>query len=423
MIDNGSTSDFVALGPVDISGHFSEMEEIPTKGFNVLVRAKRFGQWWMLKGLKSEYRQDLVYQEMLSKEYDILTRVQHSDVVAVEGMEEVDGYGKCIVMEWVDGETLAEWLKQPHSSQEKRKLIGQLLDAVEYIHRCQVVHRDLKPSNIMITRNGQHVKLIDFGLADTDSYAVFKQPAGTVGYIAPEQLSGSATDCRNDIYSIGVILEQMLLGCACRKVAKKCQRQQGERYEDVASLRKAIRSSRRTFRLLVALLVLLMVLIGGGFCYPKWMEPRQAYDVVADFKVGYLQYQSWGGGLATVRSVNDVDSCVEIPPTVTYEGIKYVVNEVTFKAFENHHHLCRIVFPDGELHFMAGAFKGCSHLREIYFRSSVPSLMGNKIWNVDIRQVFDASHFDSVVLYVPKGCVSAYRQSEWKYFKTIKEYH
>lgn len=83
-----------------------------------MVRAKRFGQWWMLKGLKSEYRQDLVYQEMLSKEYDILTRVQHSDVVAVEGMEEVDGYGKCIVMEWVDGETLAEWLKQSHSSQE-----------------------------------------------------------------------------------------------------------------------------------------------------------------------------------------------------------------------------------------------------------------------------------------------------------------
>lgn len=284
------------------------------------------------------------------------------------------------------------------------------------------MHRDLKPSNIMITRNGQHVKLIDFGLADTDNYAVFKQPAGTDGYIAPEQLSGSATDGRNDIYSIGVILEQMQLGWAYRKVARKCQRQQGERYEDVASLRKVICSTRRNLRLLLSLLLLLTVLIGGGFCYKKWVEPRQTYDVVADFKVGYLQYQSWGGGLATVRSTNDVDSCVEIPPTVAYEGIKYVVNEVTFKAFENHRHLCRIVFPNGELHFMTGAFKGCSHLREIYFRSTVPPVLGNKIWNVDILQVFDASHFDHVVLYVPKGCVPAYRQSEWKCFKTIKEY-
>ena len=63
------------------------------------------------------------------------------------------------------------------------------MDALEYIHGKQTAHRDLKPSNIMITRNGQHVKLIDFGLSDTDDYAVYKQPAGTEGYISPEQTS------------------------------------------------------------------------------------------------------------------------------------------------------------------------------------------------------------------------------------------
>ena len=57
-----------------------------------------------------------------------------------------------------------------------------------YIHAKQIVHRDLKPSNIMITHNGNHVKLIDFGLSDNDDFALLKQPAGTPGYISPEQI-------------------------------------------------------------------------------------------------------------------------------------------------------------------------------------------------------------------------------------------
>lgn len=422
MIDNGSTSDFVALGPVDISGHFSEMEEIPTQGFNVLVRAKRLGQWWMLKGLKSEYRQNLAYQELLSKEYNILTRVQHSDVVAVEGMEEVDGYGKCIVMEWVDGETLAEWLERPHNSLEKRKLVGQLLDVVEYIHRCQVVHRDLKPSNIMVTRNGQHVKLIDFGLADTDNYAVFKQPAGTTGYISPEQLSDSTPDSRNDLYSIGSIILAMHMGWAYRRVAHKCQRKIGKRYADVASLRRDFLGVRRRSHVVWVLSLLCVLLMGAGFSYHKWGGPHQGFDIVADFKLGYLRYQSWGGGLVTVQSVKDVDSCVEIPRAVTNEGVTYLVAEVTFHAFENYRVLQRVVLPNGKLHVMATSFKGCRHLRALYFRSKIPPKIGNDIWPATINDVFEKYHFHLVTLYVPKGSAAAYRASAWGKFKNIKEF-
>lgn len=423
MADNSSSSNFITISPpIGISENFTEMEELSTKGFNVLVRAKRFGQWWMLKGLKPEYRQDFAHQELLNKEYEILTRIQHPNVVAIEGIEEVDGYGKCIVMEWVDGETLAEWLRQPHSISEKRKLIGQLLDAVEYVHRCQVVHRDLKPGNIMVTRNGQHVKLIDFGLADTDNYAVFKQPAGTDGYISPEQWSDSTPDSRNDIYSIGSILLAMDMGWTYRHVAHRCQKKIDIRYADIESVREALLANRHRQKFICILSLTCILLLGFSIVYHKWGKPRQIYDVVADFKIGYLQYQSWGGGLVTVKSSNDVDSCIEIPNTVAYEGIRYAVNEITFKAFQNHRQLCRIVFPNEQLHFMSGAFKGCNHLHEIYFRSAMPPLIGNKIWNIDIEQVFDASHFDHVVLYVPKGSAETYRQSEWKRFKNIREY-
>ncbi len=183
-------SDFFFSPVSDISDSFTEISEVSSNGFNILLRAKRNGQWWMLKALKPSFLHDSTYQQILQKEYDLLSRLDHPGVTKVEGLEEVAGYGKCIVMEWIEGETLEEWLMENHSRKRRRQVARQILDAVEYVHEQQVVHRDLKPSNIMITRNGGQVKLIDFGLSDADSYAVLKGPAGTEGYIAPEQQIG-----------------------------------------------------------------------------------------------------------------------------------------------------------------------------------------------------------------------------------------
>ncbi len=422
MIDNSSVSDFLPLDSMGVSLHFTDMQEIPTLGFNMLVRAKRQGQWWMLKGLKPEHRQDIVYQQLLHKEYDILSRMNHGDVVAVEGMEVVDGYGLCIVMEWIDGETLKEWLSRPHDKCEKDKVINQLLDVLEYVHHDQIVHRDLKPENIMATHNGQHVKLIDFGLADTDNYAVLKQPAGTERYMAPEQLEGCPPDVRNDIYSLGVILDGMKLDWIGKRVASKCQKEIDKRYEDVGAVRKAFASYRHRYKLTCWMVVLLLGFSVAGIVYRQYLEPKQTYEVVADFKVGYLRYQSWGGGLVTVQSTSDADSCVEIPRTVSFQGISYLVNEVAAKAFYDHRHLQRVVFPNAELHLMKDAFVGCPHLHSLYFRSNVPPRIGNKLWKTDISQIFESQHFAHVVLYVPKGSASAYKKSEWGAFRYVKEY-
>lgn len=70
----------------------------------------------------------------------------------------------------------------------------------------------MKPQNIMVTHNGHYLKIIDFGLADTDSHAILKQPASTLKYMAPEQAQHAVPDVRNDIYSLGVILQEMELG-------------------------------------------------------------------------------------------------------------------------------------------------------------------------------------------------------------------
>lgn len=422
MTEASPTSEFISLQPDCVSAEFSDVSEIPTGGFNVLLRAKRDGQWWILKGLKASCRHDFVYQELLRKEYAILSELDSPYVASAVGMETVEGYGKCIVMEWVDGMTLAQWLAGRPSAAEKRLVLSRLLDAVEYVHRHQVVHRDLKPENIMVTRNGNNVKLIDFGLADTDSYAVFKQPAGTSGFISREQLNGSDTDCRNDIYSIGSILQIMRLGWTGRCVAARCHAAIARRYTDVQAVRRAFRRLHRRFHTALLSVMLLLLMAAATLAYIRFAGPRQTYDVVADFKVGYLHYQSWGGGQVTVESTRDADTCVEIPPSVSFSGIKYSVTELTFNAFRNHHNLRCAILPDVPMHVMEGAFSGCDGLQQLYLRSHTPYPIGNKLWKTDITKIFTPAHFRSVVLHVPKGSIEAYRKSEWGRFKNIKEF-
>ena len=196
-----------------------------------MTRAKRHGRWWMLKGLKEQYRQDAVYRALLQKEYEITSQLQHPMVVSAFSLEEVDGLGPCIVMEWVDGVTLKEWLAQgKHTKKQRRHVADMLLDALAYVHSRQTQHRDLKPSNIMLTNDGQHLKLIDFGLSDTESHAILKAPAGTEGYMAP--------DGPSDIYSLGCILRELHLGRLSCLVVGKCCSPLRHRYTDIPTIQR-----------------------------------------------------------------------------------------------------------------------------------------------------------------------------------------
>jgi serine/threonine-protein kinase len=158
---------------------------------------------------------DPILSDRFQREAGIGEKLNHPRVMRVFGGEERSRI--YMVMEWCEGRLLRQILDEGRMPQERAiRIAVALLDALEYIHANGVVHRDLKPENIMVDAD-DNIKLIDFGIASDSAarrltYANFTATLGTPNYISPEQVKGKRGDGRSDIYSVGVILYEMLTG-------------------------------------------------------------------------------------------------------------------------------------------------------------------------------------------------------------------
>ena len=209
-------------------------------GWSELYRIDKDGRFRVLKALKQENRGQPLYESLLRKEYEIGYSLSHPFICEVYGFSDYPGLGHAIEMEWIDGVPLSDMLAGGGlPARDSRRLACQLCDAVSYLHTKQIVHRDIKPSNILVTHNGKNLKLIDFGLSDSDSFTMLKGAAGTASFAAPELRAGKHGDWRADIWSVGKVIEQILP--SKRSVARKCMEENpGKRYSDAAEVRAAL---------------------------------------------------------------------------------------------------------------------------------------------------------------------------------------
>lgn len=256
-----SSSGKVAVQNIRVSDKFTDFAELPSKGHCRLMKAQRYGIWNVLKGLKPEYTADKQFAQMLTKEYTLMVGLNHPNIVRTYGHDNVPELGECIIMEYVDGRTLADFVRENPTSAQRRQVAKELLNALAYCHKKQIVHQDLKPSNILITHDGDHVKIIDFGLSDSHEWAILKEPAYTKAYAAPEQLAGEEVDNRTDIYAFGIILRQLLPKRYGRVIRKCLQPQREKRYSSAEAVLNDIQrtDSRRKWIPIVAIVFVILI--------------------------------------------------------------------------------------------------------------------------------------------------------------------
>ena len=280
MFSESSSSAFIQSGP--ISNKWSEITLLQVRSRNVLYSGIRHGRKFLIKAIRPEYgslyddklgqidklsdrvsTQSKILQE---KEFRLGILLNHPHIMSTYSLEEVEDLGLCIVAEWIEGVTLGEWLKSKQNISARRRVFMQILDALEYIHSLQLVHNDIKLDNIMITNNGSNVKLIDFGLSNTDDTVLTE-----------------SNDVRKDIVGVGKIMKRMfassgLFGTSRYPITSRRALQGG--YANIATLRKAFLRRNIVAKWLYALLILVLVTLCVGLINDRVKEKVKKQEML-----------------------------------------------------------------------------------------------------------------------------------------------
>ncbi len=199
-----------------LDDRYEILEVIGTGGMAVVYKAMchRLNRYVAVKILRDELANDEEFRKRFQTEAQAVAMLSHPNIVSVYDVSHSDGV-EYIVMELIEGVTLMQYMKKKGALGWKEALhfAVQISKALEHAHEKGIVHRDIKPQNIMILKDGT-IKVADFGIAALESAQEKKsdQTVGSVHYIAPEQARGEQPDPRSDIYSLGVVMYEMLTG-------------------------------------------------------------------------------------------------------------------------------------------------------------------------------------------------------------------
>ena len=292
---NESSSDFIV--PADFSSEWRDISLTQKRKHACVYSATHYGRRFMLKALNPNDAELKDFRMQQEQEFQLGIQLVHPNIAATYSLEDVNGVGRCIVQEWIDGITLGEWFQTKPSKAARERVFSQLLDALEYLHGLQLVHHDLKADNILITRNGTNVKLIDFGLSALDS---------TVSPVTNNP--------------------QVDVDALCHLFHIRGS------YPTIAALRKATNHRKRFLRALPILLSILLLIIAVVFFYLSWQErheEQQRYQAMTSLVDSYIaqereEYQSFADSPVSF-------DCKTIANMEAYREYMNQVNEMKHK--------------------------------------------------------------------------------------------
>lgn len=231
---------------------FHDFKLLKTTANASLYLAFKAGKRFLIKTTKDNSERQ---NKMLQREYELSIGCDHPHLVHIYTIEDLP-FGTGLVMEYIEGRTLDKYLAENPSKKERNSIFSELLLAVGYLHKRGVIHNDLKPENILITHADNSLKLIDFGLADSDAEYAMRTLGCTPRYASPElQEQSREIDARSDIYSIGVLMRE-IFGRRHHRIAERCCCANAEeRYENISALQRAWRNRNLPQKVLLGVMV------------------------------------------------------------------------------------------------------------------------------------------------------------------------
>ena len=265
--------------------------------------------------LKAAVEDNAMSVSLLRREYELCRDLSHPCVVSILGFEEDTPAGPAIEMEYISGRTLDEFVATAPSAAQRRAVLNDILDGMDYLHHRGILHNDLKPDNIVVNANGA-ARIIDFGLSVSEDSVYAGAVGGTCGYSAPEVLQGDGSaGAASDIYSLGLIINLLFGGRRYRRVARRCSRPEpAERFQSIPDLRKALAATDRRPFIWTGAGALLLVL--SAVVYALDVKNKNAGEQIETFSKQVLEEtgQMYRDAVDEMKTVVDnipVDSVVD----------------------------------------------------------------------------------------------------------------
>lgn len=281
MSESNFPTEYANLRPLHTSSY----------GNSRLFTAQSNGRKVVVKTLKADRADNAQCRAALRNEYELTASVDNKFVRKAIDFVQIEGLGDCLILEHVDGKSLAEHVRVGTLSEKQVKnILVDVCDGLAYMHRNQVVHGNLTPDNIMVTSDGCRAKLIDLGIPETDPTADRELLIKEMEMVAPEIIKGEDYDSRADIYSLGKIMEfigernisRHFLGVAthCTQFSKE------QRYDSISEVRSAITKGHPAMKVVVLLLALVVLGVLAYVYVPKikaYVEKERSERMSADF--------------------------------------------------------------------------------------------------------------------------------------------
>ena len=242
-------------------------------GNSRVFTANSNGKKVIVKALKEEYANDAACKASLKQEYETTSMLENKYIRKALDFVTIEGYGDCIIFEYIDGKSLAEHVRVGTLSEKQVKsILTEVCDGLYYLHRNGMVHCNLSPENIMVTTDCR-ARLIDIGVPETKQDADRELLIKEMEFIAPEIIKGEDYDARADVYSIGKIMEFMgerNISKQFGNVATHCtQFSREQRFDSISDVRSAISKGHNFVKLIILAAVALVVIILALVYVPK----------------------------------------------------------------------------------------------------------------------------------------------------------